>query len=224
MAALKLLKHKPASGGSAKKYMKGPSAGHGHVNAPAAKALTRKTTIDKLTADLTRIILDEEAFGLSKNNVLIELGFDGKQFQLKSADNIPATARQFDPNKIGLSIVETAKTTEGGAWTGAELNERFGLNPSTLHRRRKEHRVVFWRDARHDFHYPQWQFTPTGALITGIDEVLNTFKSPDEWRIMRYFLVPRHQLGERTPLDLLRNGEVEKVLAHARAHAEENSW
>src|ERR1700682_5980604 len=106
MAALKLLKHKPASGGSARKYIKGPSAAH--VNAPAAKALTRKTTIDKLAADLTKIILDEEAFGLSKNNVLIELGFDGKQFQLKSADNIPATARQFEPNEIGLSIVERA--------------------------------------------------------------------------------------------------------------------
>jgi hypothetical protein len=120
--------------------------------------------------------------------------------------------------------VETAKTTEGGAWTGAELNERFGLNPSTLHRRRKEHRIVFWRDAQHEFHYPKWQFTPTGALITGIDEVLDTFKSSDEWRIMRYFLVPRHQLGERTPLDLLRSGEVAKVLAHAKAHGEENSW
>jgi hypothetical protein len=57
-----------------------------------------------------------------------------------------------------------------------------------------------------------------------VQEVLQTFRSADEWRVMRYFLAPRHQLDGRAPLDLLRAGEVEKVVAHAKANAEENSW
>jgi hypothetical protein len=83
---------------------------------------------------------------------------------------------------------------------------------------------VFWRNAKHDFHYPKWQFTESGALLHGVPEVLQTFRSQDEWRVMRYFLGPRGQLADRTPLDLLRAGEVEKVVAHAKLHGEENTW
>jgi hypothetical protein len=32
------------------------------------------------------------------------------------------------------------------------------------------------------------------------------------------------QLAGLRPLDLLRNGGTEKVLAHAKIHAEENTW
>jgi len=130
----------------------------------------------------------------------------------------------FLPQQTGARVVAELQTAEGGAWTGAELEQLFGLKPATLHRRRKEHRVIFWRDARHEFHYPRWQFTETGALLPGVQGVLQTFRSQDEWRVMRYFLGQRKQLGGRRPLDLLRSGEVDKVLAHARIHAEENTW
>lgn len=137
---------------------------------------------------------------------------------------IASVSRPFDPNEMGRQMVEKLKAAEGGAWTGSELFEQFELTPANLHKRRKEHRIVFWRDAQHQFHYPKWQFTLAGALTAGIDKVLRIFNSSDEWRIMRYFLVPRHQLDGRSPLDSLRSGEVERVFAHAKAHAQENSW
>lgn len=123
-----------------------------------------------------------------------------------------------------ITLQKTLQAADGGAWTGQELQERFNLTPAVLHRRRKEHRILFWRDAQHEFHYPQWQFTPTGALLPGVQEVLQTFRSDDEWRLMSYFLGRRQQLAGRRPLDLLRAGEKEKVLAHAKLHAEENTW
>jgi hypothetical protein len=104
------------------------------------------------------------------------------------------------------------------------LQVRFGLSSATLHRRRKEYRIIYWRDARHNFHYPQWQFTPTGALLPGIQEVLELFMSQDEWRVMRYFLGPRAQLSGLRPLDLLRQGKMEEVLAHAKIHVAEDIW
>jgi hypothetical protein len=135
-----------------------------------------------------------------------------------------SSPRAFDPSAAGGRLVEELKKAEGGAWTGAELQARFGLTSAVLHRRRKEHRILYWRDARHEFHYPQWQFTPTGALLPGVQEVLQTFRSDDEWRLMSYFLGQRQQLDDRRPLELLRAGEKEKVLAHAQTHAEENTW
>jgi hypothetical protein len=141
-----------------------------------------------------------------------------------SSPGSESNLQTFDPYAAGERLVEELQETEGGAWTGQELQERFNLTPATLHRRRKEHRIIYWRDARHDFHYPQWQFTPAGALIPGVQQVLQAFHSDDEWRLMRYFLGPRRQLSGRRPLDLLRAGEVGRVLKHAKAHAEENTW
>lgn len=135
-----------------------------------------------------------------------------------------AKPKAFDPHEAGRRLVEQFQTAEGGAWSGAELLERFGLTAAVLHKRRKEHRIVFWRDAQHNFHYPKWQFNAAGALLPGIQEVLEIFQSQDEWRVMRYFLDPRAQLSGLRPLDLLRQGDVEKVLGHARIHAEENTW
>ena len=130
----------------------------------------------------------------------------------------------FDPEEAGRLLVQKMQAAEGGAWTAQELEERFGLTPAALHKRRKEHRIVFWRDAKHRFHYPRWQFTETGALLPGIQEVLQTFRSTDEWRLISYFLAPREQLDGRAPLELLRAGEVAEVAAHARVHGAENSW
>ena len=130
----------------------------------------------------------------------------------------------FDPYAAGERLVEQLQQAEGGAWTGQELQSQFSLTPATLHRRRKEYRIIYWRDAQHGFHYPKWQFTPAGALRPGVQEVLAIFRSEDEWRVMRYFLGERAQLDGCRPLDLLRSDEKEKVLIHAQNHAEENTW
>jgi len=130
----------------------------------------------------------------------------------------------FDPIEAGQRAVVALQRAEGGAWTGAELETRFDLTPANLHKRRAEHRIVWWRSPKNQFLYPKWQFNDGGAPLPGVQEVSQTFRSSDEWRVMRYFLGPRGQLADRTPLDLLRAGEVKEVVAHAKLHAEENTW
>lgn len=72
-------------------------------------------------------------------------------------------------------------------------------------------------------YYPMWQFD-NRAVLPGIREVLRVFNSDDQWRVMRYFLSPRAQLGRKRSLDLLRIGKVERVMKHARKHAADNTW
>jgi len=130
----------------------------------------------------------------------------------------------FDPIEAGRQAVEAMKKAEGGAWTGAELQKCFALSSAALHKRRTTYGVVYWKDAKNRFFYPKWQFNEAGALLPGVQKVLQIFHSSDEWRVMRYFLGKRTQLGDLTPLSLLRAGEVERVVAHAKLHVEENTW
>jgi hypothetical protein len=104
------------------------------------------------------------------------------------------------------------------------LRAKWDLTAAVLHRRRKEHRILYWRDSRHDFFYPRWQFTEAGALLPSIQDILQLFNSEDEWRLMGYFLGPRRQLGNQRPLDLLRQARVKEAVAHAQLHATENTW
>jgi hypothetical protein len=130
----------------------------------------------------------------------------------------------FSPEKAGERVVAELRDADGGAWSGLELKEKFDMNSAFLHRPRKEHRIVYWRNAKDDYFYPRWQFTDTGVPLPGIQDILQIFGSKDEWRVMRYFLGVRRQLGDRRPLDLLHAGEADKVIAHAREHAAENTW
>jgi hypothetical protein len=133
-------------------------------------------------------------------------------------------ANVFDPYEAGQLEVMRLQKSEGGAWSGQDLARLFDLSFAVLHRRRKEFRIIYWRDARGEFHYPKWQFNPAGAVLHGVDDVLQIFRSLDEWRVIRYFLNPRRQLDNKRPIDLLRDGKIENVILHARNHAKENTW
>lgn len=135
-----------------------------------------------------------------------------------------STAAAVTSRDAGLVLVRQMQQAEGGAWTGAQLRSHFGLSAATLHRRRAEHRILYWRDAQGAFLYPKWQFNSVGALLLGVQKVLQTFRSADEWRLMRYFLAPRQQLDGQSPLALLRHGEKDRVVAHAHVHGQENTW
>jgi hypothetical protein len=184
--------------------------------------------IDKITVELNKTLkaeIGKGSVGLGRREFGFSVVIDGGQIRLQPA---PSGARagqsRFDPGEAGRKLAAQMQDAEGGAWTGAELLRTFKLTSANLHKRRSEYRMIAWRDATHQFHYPKWQFTQAGALLPGVQSVLQIFRSSDEWRVMRYFLTAWRQLEDQRPLDLLRAGEVDRVVAHAKANGEENSW
>ena len=77
-------------------------------------------------------------------------------------------------------MVKELQKAEGGAWSGVELQKKFGFSMADLRRRREEFRIVHWRGARRTVRYPKWQFATTGILLPGIEELLQIFHSHDE--------------------------------------------
>ena len=126
---------------------------------------------------------------------------------------------ELSPELAGAAVVEALKKSEGGAWKGSALPR----SPEDLSILRSEFQIISWSDGK-SYQYPKWQFKrSSGGFLPGIREVLQIFKSADEWRVMRYFLDPR-ELLEGRPLDMLRAGRVDEVLAHARIHFMANTW
>lgn len=158
--------------------------------------------------------------GGGPGNLGYDPGLDGIVYGFAPPSEDPlATARER-----GREAASRLQKMQGGAWTGAQLKERFDLSSATLHRRRADHRIVFWQDAKHVFYYPQWQFTNTGAVLPDLKAVLTIFQSNDGWRLTQYFLTPRQQLDNQSPLTLINHGQLERVIAHAKLNSEEDTW
>jgi hypothetical protein len=113
---------------------------------------------------------------------------------------------------------------EGGCWSNDDLKRKFGFTAADLCCRRLGREILFWKGVKGAYFYPRWQFTKTGALLPGIARILQIFQSDDNWRTIRYFLTKRQSLENRRPLDLLRDGEIDRCLTHAQLHAAENNW
>jgi hypothetical protein len=134
------------------------------------------------------------------------------------------------PDEIGPVTVQARgelarqqlASAEGGALSRRQTARLLGLSETAVTRRWRTFRLVAWQDRRLVF-FPAWQFAG-GKLLPGVADVLQTFRSQDQWRIMRYFLSKRASLKNQRPLELLRCGQVTVVLEHAERHAKENTW
>jgi len=134
------------------------------------------------------------------------------------------TAKKWDPYQEGLKFIETLKGAEGGALTSVEIHNKYGITSAMLRQSRASRGIIFWRERHGAFHYPVWQFGVSGAVLPGIEDLLQLFASEDQWRIMLYFLSNRRSLRRRRPLDLLRTGELNFLLKMTRGYVADNNW
>ena len=112
--------------------------------------------------------------------------------------------------------------SDGGAISCTEVSRLLGITQAEVMRRWQGHRLVGWPEGE-VVQFPVWQFRG-GRMLAGIEEVLQIFRSDDYWRIMLYFVGQRRSLNRQRALDLLRRGETERVITHARNYMIENEW
>jgi hypothetical protein len=128
---------------------------------------------------------------------------------------------QWDYLAEGRKMVRALKEAEGGALGRVDAALRLGVTVKALRLWTTNGQVVAWRDGAKRFRYPVWQFGEHG-LMPGVRECLAELVSSgsDQWAVMRFFLAPSEQLGGRTPLALLRDGEIAGAVALARCVAD----
>lgn len=98
--------------------------------------------------------------------------------------------------------------------TLAEAAQALGLTPAGVTDRSRAGKLIVLEPAARGRRYPAWQFRE--ELAGGpLEAVLDVLKGHSSWTIHRFFTTPDNTLEGRTPLEVLRHGDLEAVLEAA---------
>jgi hypothetical protein len=114
------------------------------------------------------------------------------------------------------------RAAEGGGLSDAEFAERLGLGSrETIRQYRGKGRIFGWLKGSRSYRYPAWQIHRQ-ELLPGLAEVLAVLneKGLHSLSTIGYFLTPSDGLDDARPLDLLREGKVDEVVADAKRYGD----
>lgn len=124
----------------------------------------------------------------------------------------------------GLSARQQLAEAEGGSWSSDEVARLLQVSKTAVLKRLASGRLLAWREERlQAARFPRWQFDEHGQVLSGLEEVLdilNRDERLDVWGRILFFLQEKPSLGDRRPLDLLREGRRREVGLAARAYTE----
>ena len=108
--------------------------------------------------------------------------------------------------------------TEGGTSSAVETGRLLGISRQAVDKKRRGGQLLALPVGPRQ-RYPVWQFKD-GAILPGLANVLAALPTSSPWVKAAFFLSRNARLGERRPLDLLRQGRVDEVVRAARTHGE----
>ena len=107
----------------------------------------------------------------------------------------------------GLSVREKMAEEEGGNMSAEETARQLGLTKQSVLNLYHAGKVLAWKtDKQGALRFPVWQFVGNTRL-PGLEAVLGKLKASkalDDWGKIGFFLLTHGSLGDRRPLDLLR--------------------
>jgi hypothetical protein len=107
----------------------------------------------------------------------------------------------------------------GGTLSAEKVGVILGISRQAVEKRRQSGKLLALSLGRHGFRYPIWQFTESGTLA-GLEQVLNTLSSHDQWMQTAFFVSGNPRLNGRTPKEMLETGEIERVVNAASVYGE----
>jgi len=113
---------------------------------------------------------------------------------------------------------------EGGSLSSEEVARLLRISKTAVLKRLEAGRLVAWREERlQAARFPRWQFDEHGQVLAGLTDVLDCLgqdQGLDAWGKILFFLQTKNSLGDKRPLDLLREAKVKEVCLAAQAYAE----
>lgn len=155
-----------------------------------------------------------EAANIGARDALHIFRLLGEQLPLDEGDASGA----FERVRLrSIGVEEELRQMEGGGLSDAEFAKRLGVSSRETVRKYREKGVIFaWAKDSRNLRYPAWQIHE-GRLLPGLAEVLTILhrQKRGAFSIANYFLSKSEELGGCRPLDVLREGRLDDVKAHA---------
>lgn len=118
----------------------------------------------------------------------------------------------------GLEARQRVLEAEGGTLSAEQLARRLRLTRQAVDLRRRNRRLIGLPVGRHGYRYPAWQLGPNGVW-PWVPSVIEALAPHDPWQQVFFLRGPHPDLGGQTPLDALRGGRTDEVVALARTYA-----
>lgn len=124
----------------------------------------------------------------------------------------PLTSPYLRGLEAQMQLVKEA----GNLMTSDDVAKLLNLTPQAVQHRRLKLKLLAIPQGERAYGYPACQFTHRGP-IPGLERFLKSFEIQDPWMQLSFLLTPNTQLDGMQPLDLLRAGKVDPVIAAVEA-------
>jgi biotin operon repressor len=144
---------------------------------------------------------------------------------VRALENPEATANRQDSDPLlparlrGIETRQKLLDAEGGVTSAEEVARLLSISRQAVDKRRRSGRLIGVTRGRHGYAYPMWQFDENGT-IHGLEAVLSKLRHHDPWMQMIFMLSPNSRLEGRTPLAVLKEKNIDAVLAAAGVFGE----
>lgn len=124
----------------------------------------------------------------------------------------------------GREIAEQDMVDAGGAYTLDEVRTLMnGVTRQAVEKRVREGSLLAMTGGSNRRRYPTAQFDSDGNLIRGIKDVHQALPSRNPWFVLNFLVNPDARLELRRPIDMLKEGKVQAVVAAARLVGEQGA-
>jgi len=121
---------------------------------------------------------------------------------------------------LGAVIKRELLTSSGGGLTSSQVSSALGITRQAVDKRRIRHALLAVPNGSGEYLYPACQFTSAG-VIPGLEEVLRAFQIRSPWTQLSVLLAPAPALGDKTILEALKSGAIERAIAIAASFGEQ---
>jgi len=117
----------------------------------------------------------------------------------------------------GVKIVEEELKSSGGAYSLEQTQELMhGITRQAINNRVRDGSLLAVPGPSNRAKYPVIQFMPDGSPVEGLKVVRRALHTSNGWMLLNFLVNPDSRLGGKRPIDVLKAGDVEKVVEVAQ--------
>ncbi len=124
----------------------------------------------------------------------------------------------------GKEIAETDLANSGGSYSLEQVRRLLGdVSRQSVEKKVREGRLLAVIGPNSKRFYPVAQFHDDGSVIEGLHAVQDALATRNGYAVLNYLVNPDPRLDNRKPLDLLKQGEITRVVEAAARSGEQGA-